>query len=760
MFEDGVCEVEEGLYSRSFKFSDINYKDSRNDEQIDFFSQYCELLNYCDPSMHFQISIVNRRIDEEDFKKNMFMPMADDSLNNYRKEMNNMLAEKALEGQNSIIRERFFTFATHAHSYKAAVPLLARLQADLSGHFQGMGCDINELDGQQRTKELHQVFRPEERFTFEYKQLIENNLTTKAMIAPMSFDFKEKNTFEFGDYVGQVLFVKELPSELSDKVIQEIADLPIDMIITMHIDNVDQVTALEFVKRQIAYMEMEATGRQDQAVQKGRNTSIAIPIETRRSYEEAGKLLDDLENKNQRMFKMTTLIYTYAKDYETLQDNAFQITATARKNNVKVDKLDLLQREGINTVLPLGKNHIEIKRTLTTAQTAIFIPFSTQELYQPGGMYYGLNAHSRKLTIFDRKSLAAPNGFILGKPGSGKSFASKREIINVLLNDPNSEVIIIDPEREYTPLAQGFDGEVVHISAASKSFINPLDINLDYSDDDDPTLLKSEFILSLCDLLIGGRDGLDGTQRSIIDRVCTMIYRPYLDNIETASMPTLKTFFAVLKKQPEPEAQSLALALELYIEGNLSVFANETNINTEKRLVIYDIKDLGKQLRTMGMLIVLDQIWNRVTQNRALGKRTWIPIDEIQLLFSNEYSANYFFELWSRSRKWGAIPTGITQNVETLLLSDLARRMLSNSDFIMLFNQSASDRDELANLLKVSSKQLNHITNSKPGTGLLIAGGSAIPFVDEFPKDTRLYKMMTTKIEEITAMEETKTWSV
>jgi type IV secretory pathway VirB4 component len=353
------------------------------------------------------------------------------------------------------------------------------------------------------------------------------------------------------------------------------------------------------------------------------------------------------------------------------------------------------------------------------------------------------------LILLDRKSLKASNGVILGTPGSGKSFAAKREMIGVLLNDPNSEVLIIDPEREYTPLAHGFDGEIVNISAASKNFINPMDVTMDYADDEEPLFLKSDFILTICELLIGGRHGLTPAQRSIISRACMMSYQPYFANPNKNPLPTLKDFYNTVKSQPEPEAKAIALDMELYIEGTLSVFANHTNVDTKKRLVVFDIRDLGKQLRTFGMLIVLDQIWNRITQNRAIGKRTWIYIDEIQLLFQNEYSANYFFELWSRARKWGAIPTGITQNVETLLLSDHARRMLSNSDFIMMLNQATSDRLELAGLLNISQQQLSYVTNSEAGHGLLFAGKSTIPFIDKFPQDTDLYRMMTTKIEEV-----------
>lgn len=757
MFEDGICEVEDGLYSRTIKFSDINYQTARRDEQIDIFSRYCEALNYCDPTMNIQISIINRHIDKDSFRESMFLPMADDKLDEYRKEMNTMLANKALEGQNSLLREKFITFSTAAPTYEAAIGALARIDTDISAHFKSLGCNVQTLTGKQRLELIHAHTRPDERFDFEYDKLVESSLTTKCFVAPNYLDFSEKNYYEFDEKYGQVLVMRDLPADMYDDVISDLSDLPIDMTITLHIVNVEQSKALEMVKRQISFMEMEATDKQDKAVQKGRNAEIAIPMETRRSHDEALTLLDMLENQNQRMFKLTILVSTYAKDIDTLEDNSYQIMATTRKRSVKFEKLNYMQREGLNSTLPVGKNYTdEIQRTMTTASTAIFMPFTTQELYQSGGMYYGLNAVSRNLICFDRKSLKAPNGVILGTPGSGKSFAAKREMINVLLNDPNSEVLIIDPEREYTPLAAGFDGETVYISAGSKNFINPLDITMDYADDEDPLYLKSDFILTICELLIGGRSGLSAGQRSLLSRACQLCYQPYFANPKKNEMPTLKDFYTVLKQQPEQEARALALDLEIYIEGTLSVFANQTNVDTNKRLVVFDVRDLGKQLRTFGMLIVLDQIWNRITRNRAIGKRTWIYIDEIQLLFQNEYSANYFFELWSRSRKWGAIPTGITQNVETLLLSDLARRMLSNSDFIMMLNQATSDRLELGGLLNISNKQLGYVTNSNAGQGLLFAGNAIIPFIDEFPKETKLYSMMTTKIEEVVQKEAEK----
>lgn len=749
MMEDGVCQVESELYSRTIKFSDINYQSARRDDQVDMFTRYCELLNYMDSSMHYQISIVNRTIDDDDFAAAMLMPPQEDGRNHLRKEMNDMLTEKTKEGQNNIVREKYLTFSTSAPDMTSAIPALARLETDISGTLQSLGCETLRCNGLARLNLIHGMLSPGERLDFRYSDLVSNGLTTKSVIAPSSLDFRTKTHFQFGERYGQVLVLQQLPTELTDKVISELTALPINMVITLHISNVDQAEALEYVRTQIAGMEAEVTTKQQKAIEKNQNPTLAIPMETRRSHEAALKLLDDLENKNQHMFKVTMLVYTYADTEDEMKDNAFQIMATARKNNVKLAPLDLQQREGLNSTLPLGKNFVPVERTLTTASTAIFVPFTAMELYQPGGIYYGLNAQSNNLLFFDRNNLNVASGMVLGSPGSGKSFLTKREISWILLNDPNAEVLVIDPEREYTSLANGFDGQVIHVSAGSKDHLNPMDINLDYSDDDDPLMLKQEFLLNLCELLIGGRNGLSGSHRSIIDRASKFAYQRYFNNPKPENLPTLQDFYEQIRSQPEEDARRLALELELYIHGSLSVFSHQTNVNLNKRLVVYDVKDLGKQLRTFGMTVVLDQVWNRITANRAAGKHTWLYIDEFQLLISNPAVSSYFFEVWTRARKWGAIPTGITQNVETLLLSDDARRMLSNSEFIVMLRQSTSDRTELAGLLNISNQQLRYVTNTGPGQGLLFAGKSIIPFTDSFPKETELYRMMTTKLEEV-----------
>lgn len=749
MYDSGICEVYADTFSKTIQFSDINYQTARLDDQSDLFARWCETLSYCDSSMHLQINIINRRIDTDNFRESMLMPFWNNAQDIYRTEVNDMLMNKAMEGQNNIVREKYATFSTAAATYEDAMRNLARIEGDLSSQFKALGCQVSTLSGAQRLELIHNIFRPDERFTFKYDDLLWSGLSTKAYIAPAWMDFRSSDYFEFDGKCGQVLYARDLPRVMSDQLIKELSDLPITMNIALHIDPVEQSEALDYTRKQIAYMEMEVTGKQDKAIQSNRNPEIAIPMETRKKYNGAQELRDLLENKNQNMFKITLLIYTYADSLDALFDNVAQIVSAARKKDVLFVPLHAQQKQGINSILPVGRCLFDKKRTLTTASTAIFVPFTSMELYQKGGIYYGQNAMSHNLVFFNRYNLLAPNGLILGSPGSGKSFAAKREMSWVLLNDPNAEVIIIDPEREYTSLATGMDGEVVQISAGSKHHLNPFDISDNYADDADPLSLKGEFILTLCELLIGGSGGLDGAHRSIISRCTKLCYSKYFSNPKKYPVPTLRDFYAEICRQPEADAKSVALQLELYIEGALDVFAHPTNVDITKRLVVYDVRDLGKQLRTFGMMVVLDQIWNRITSNRQQGKRTWLYIDEMQLLLTNKYSSDFFFELWSRARKWGAVPTGITQNVRTLLDSANGQRMLSNSDFILMMNQHTNDRLDLAHLLNMSDRQSEYITNSESGSGLLFAGNCIIALKDQFPTDTAMYKMMTTKIEEI-----------
>lgn len=749
-FEDGILLHGRNRYSKSFQFKDINYQVAKQEDQEEVFAKYCEFLNFFDNSVDLQITITNKNFNKDDFEDKLIIKGKNDELETFRTEYNTMLKKKIVGGKNEIKKDKFITVSIEGNSIDEARNTFQRIESETHNVFKRMGSSITGLDLNQRLELLHDIYRvgQEGHFRYDPTEHKRKGLITKDLVAPDSFTFKRDHMI-VGDKYARAIYIKDLPTFLNDKLLSEISDFSFNLILTMNIKSVDSVKALRIVKKQITGMEANKIEYQKRSLKNGYLEAF-IPHELKHSLDEAKELLDDLINKNQKMFLTNILIVHFADSLDALNKDGKEIMNIASKFLCQIGTLHYQQEDALNSVIPYGLNLIKASRTLTTESTAIFMPFTNQELFQEDGMYYGLNAVSRNLIMFNRLSLKNPNGFILGTPGSGKSFAAKREMVNVLLNT-DDDVIIIDPEREYTRLVSNFKGEVIHISAGSKNFINPLDMTMDYADDDDPLLLKSDFILSLCEVIVGGRYGLSPREKSIIDRCLKLTYHNYLQTFNQEDVPTLYDFYEQLKAQDDDEANQLAIALELYVKGNLSVFSNKTNININNRFVCFDIKDLGKQLKTMGMLIVLDQVWNRITLNRSKGKRTWIYMDEIYLLFANEYSANFLFELYKRARKWGGVPTGITQNVEDLLKSELARRMLSNSDFLMMLNQAPSDRNELADLLNISDTQLSYVTNSDSGQGLLFVGNAIVPFKDEFPRNTKLYKMMTTKVEEVTA---------
>ena len=492
-------------------------------------------------------------------------------------------------------------------------------------------------------------------------------------------------------------------------------------------------------------MDKSKIEEQKKAIRAGYDIDI-LPSDLATYGGEAKKLLEDLQSHNERMFLVTFLVMNTAGTRQQLENRVFQAQGIAQKYNCALERLDFQQEKALISSLPLGLNQIEIQRGLTTSSTAIFVPFTTQELFQTEGepLYYGLNALSNNLIMVDRKRLKTPNGLILGTPGSGKSFSAKREITNAYLIT-DDDVIICDPEGEYYPLVERFHGQVVKISPASPHYINPMDMNLNYSDDDNPLSLKSDFLLSLCELIVGGREGLQPIEKTVIDRAVRLVYQPYLADPRPENMPVLGDLYQALLAQEEKEARRVATALEIYVSGSLNVFNHHTNVDIQNRLVCYDIKELGKQLKKLGMLIVQDQVWGRVTANRSVGKATRYYVDEFHLLLKEEQTASYSVEIWKRFRKWGGIPTGITQNVKDLLSSREVANIFENSDFIYMLNQAGGDREILAKQLNISPHQLSYVTHSGEGEGLLFYGNTILPFIDRFPKDTRLYKMMTTK---------------
>ncbi len=725
----GICQIDESTFSITVELKDIDYQLSSEETQIQVFMQYCDFLNSLSSKTKLQITVYKKKRPLSDLQAILYYQEQGDELDSYRQEMNGIISEKLNEERNGYRKTILFTFVQNHATPELAEKELLILADRFSTFANRVGSKVFPFDKKRMLTTLSEILLTEYSEDSELDDVL-----------PEVLEFKEnKNYVKTDGNFAKTLYLQEFPSELSDSFLYEMMEIPRELVVTLHIDPMEQDEAFDLVKTKLAFMEQQKVDEQKKALQNGYDFEM-LSYDLSYSLAEAKGLVEDLQNKGQKLYAMTGTIHFHGDSKEKLAEVHDEVNSVGRRFGFKIIDLEFMQEVGLNATLPLGINIIPLSRTVSTASTAIFMPFTISELIQDNGKYYGVNAISKNILSLDRKSLKAPNGFVLGTPGSGKSFSVKREIVNVLLRDEEDEVIIIDPEREYSVIGQNFSGEIIKISSDSSTNINPLDINENYGDDTDPIILKSEFLISLFDLIIGGALGLNSTQKTIIDRVCRRTYEQ-MDK----EMPTLIDFYHVLKEQEEEEARQLVTDLEIYIEGSLSVFSSKTNVDISKRLVIYDIKDLGKQLKTMGMLIVLDQVWNRITTNREKGVRTWLYIDEMQLLFANEYSENYFFELWSRARKWGAIPTGITQNVETLLLSDLARRMLSNSDFVMMLNQAKSDRTQLVRLFDISAEQEKFVINSEEGSGLMVFGDTTLPFYDHFPKDTTLYKMMSTK---------------
>ena len=655
MWSDGICRVSDSHYTKTIQFQDINYQLSQNEDKTAIFEGWCDFLNYFDSSIHFQLSFLNLAASEETFANSISIPPQRDAFDSIREEYTTMLQNQLARGNNGLIKTKYLTFGIDADSIKAAKPRLERIETDILNNFKRLGVAARTLDGKERLFQLHAVFHMDEQlpFQFEWDWLAPSGLSTKDFIAPSSFEFRTGKQFRMGKKYGTVSFLQILAPELNDRLLADFLDMESSLIVSMHIQSVDQVKAIKTVKRKITDLDRSKIEEQKKAVRAGYDMDI-IPSDLATYGSEAKKLLQDLQSRNERMFLLTFLVLNTADNPRQLGNNIFQAGSIAQKYNCQLTRLDFQQEEGLMSCLPLGLNQIEIQRGLTTSSTAIFVPFTTQELFQNGkeALYYGINALSNNLIMVDRKLLKNPNGLILGTPGSGKSFSAKREIANCFLLT-NDDVIICDPEAEYAPLVERLHGQVIKISPTSTNYINPMDLNLDYSDDESPLSLKSDFILSLCELIVGGKEGLQPVQKTIIDRCVRLVYQTYLNDPRPENMPILEDLYNLLRSQEEKEAQYIATALEIYVTGSLNVFNHQSNVDINNRIVCYDIKELGKQLKKIGMLVVQDQVWNRVTINRAAHKSTRYYIDEMHLLLKEEQTAAYTVEIWKRFRKWG-----------------------------------------------------------------------------------------------------------
>ena len=745
MFPDGICRVGDNYYTRTVQFQDINYQLAQQEDKTAIFEEWCSFLNFFDSSVHFELSFVNLATDAESFEKSIRIPPQHDGYNSVRAEYSQMLRTQLAQGNNGLTKTKYLTFGIEADSIKQAKPRLAHVMNDILNNFRQLGVMARPLNGKERLKLMHDMFHmgdPEDRF----------GLSVKDFIAPTAFAFPGSRIFQMGNLYGSMSYLAITASDLSDQLLKDFLDMESSEIITMHIQSVDQTEAIKTVKHTITELDRSKIEEQKKAVRSGYDMDI-IPSDLATYGKDAKALLQELQSQNERMFLITFLIMNTGRTKQELETNVFQASSIAQKHNCMLRRLDYQQENGLMSSLPLARNLIEIQRALTTSSTAIFVPFTTQELFQNGkeALYYGLNALSNNLIMVDRKALKNPNGLILGTPGSGKSFSAKREIANAFLVT-DDDIIICDPEAEYTALVQRFDGQVIHISPTSSQYINPMDINANYSEEDNPIALKADFILSLCELIVGGKEGLQPVEKTVIDRCVHHIYQSYFNDPRPENMPLLQDLYEALLEQEEKEAHHVATALEIYVKGSLNLFNHRTNVDIQNRLVCYDIKELGKQLKKIGMLIVQDQVWGRVTENRSAGRSTRYYMDEFHLLLKEEQTAAYSVEIWKRFRKWGG--TGITQNVKDLLSSHEVENIFENSDFIYMLNQAAGDRAILAKQLNISPHQLSYVTHSGEGEGLLFYGNVILPFVDRFPTDLELYQIMTTKLTEITGSRE------
>ena len=747
IWPDGICLANGKFYTKTLQFQDINYQLAQNEDKTAIFEGWCDFLNYFDSSIHFQLSFMNLTAGTEAFEQSIAIPLRGDADDESRIEYAAMLKNQMAKGSNGLTKTKFLTFGVEADGIKTARPRLERIETDVINNFKRLGAAVETLNGKERLRLLHSIFHmdAQEKFAFEWDWLPRTGLSTKDFIAPTGFEFRESRRFRMGGTLGAISFLQILAPELNDRMLADFLNMESSLIVSLHIQSIDQTAAIRQIKRKITDLDKSKIEEQKKAIRAGYDIDI-LPSDLATYGGEAKKLLEDLQSHNERMFLVTFLVMNTAGTRQQLENRVFQAQGIAQKYNCALERLDFQQEKALISSLPLGLNQIEIQRGLTTSSTAIFVPFTTQELFQTEGepLYYGLNALSNNLIMVDRKRLKTPNGLILGTPGSGKSFSAKREITNAYLIT-DDDVIICDPEGEYYPLVERFHGQVVKISPASPHYINPMDMNLNYSDDDNPLSLKSDFLLSLCELIVGGREGLQPIEKTVIDRAVRLVYQPYLADPRPENMPVLGDLYQALLAQEEKEARRVATALEIYVSGSLNVFNHHTNVDIQNRLVCYDIKELGKQLKKLGMLIVQDQVWGRVTANRSVGKATRYYVDEFHLLLKEEQTAAYSVEIWKRFRKWGGIPTGITQNVKDLLSSREVANIFENSDFIYMLNQAGGDREILAKQLNISPHQLSYVTHSGEGEGLLFYGNTILPFIDRFPKDTRLYKMMTTK---------------
>ena len=744
IYKDGIIQSGR-TFSKMWRFSDINYEVASNAEQEEMFLAHSAILNGLPTDAVAKISIFNRQLQNHSIEK-MTVPTSNKNYKEYAKELEELLNDKMAES-NNIVHEKYITISAEKKNIKEARTYFARVGSDLAADFAKISSQITELGYKERLRLFYEFFKSggDEDFNFDLKRAMARGAHFKDYISPDSIEFK-KDYVQFGDKYARVLFLKEYPSFLKDELLSQLTDFSRSMMVSVDIQPIPTDEAVKEIQKKLLAIETDITKWQ-QKQNMNNNFSATVPYEMEQMRSEIKEFMDDLTARDQRMMFVTMTLVHVADSLAELDNDTETLMSIGRKDLCNLSVLKFQQEDGLNTVLPYGLMEIDAVRTLTTESTAVLIPYKTQEIIDNGGLYYGINAISHNLLMCNRKLLLNGNGFIIGVSGSGKSFASKMEIAMAALFT-DDDIIVVDPEKEYAPLVSNLGGEVIKLSASSPNHINAMDINEDTGGEDNPISIKSEFLISLFDQLLKNGDarlggGVGAKDRSIIDRCTISVYNDYFKG-KSEKLPTLADFREELLKQPEREAHDLALSLELFATGSLDAFSHQSNVNVNNRIACYDILELGDQMKSIGLLIMLDNIMNRVMANRKRGKYTRVYIDEAHLFFKNPYSAEFLLKAWKRFRKYGGLLTGITQNIADCLSNETARGMLANSEFLLMLNQAPSDRAELAGLLNISQTQMGYITNAPAGHGLIKVGGSIVPFANDFPADTQLYTLMST----------------
>ena len=761
MYQDGICLVKPGFYTKMVEFFDINYDLLEDEDKYEILEDYSKFINYFDPSIPFEIFLFNRQVNEQMLAEQFQIPAQEDAFNEIREEYTHMLQKQAAKGNNGIIKSKYVIFGVHANGLKEARSKLNNIGTDVVKNLNLMGTNAKVLDGKERLRVLYEYFNQGEMepFRFSFQELSESGKSVKDYIAPPGFDFRYPSRFQSGSMYGSVHYLDMIAPKCDDELIKRLLDIDDNLTITMHMQTVDPVKAIKRIKNALSNIQKMKIEEQKKAVRSGYDMDI-LPTDIVTYEKNTLKLLDDLNISNQKLIEITFLITCYGRTKKDLENITQRVSGMIQQANSNLRVLQYLQEQGLMASAPIGCNETGIMRNLTTKCAAVLVPFCTQELFMPApAVYYGLNALSNNMIMADRKQLRTPNGIILGTPGSGKSFSAKREILSCFLVT-RDDIMICDPEGEYFPLVQALSGQVVRLATDSRDFLNPMDIQLSHKGDKEALKLKSDFLITLCDHIAGGKEGLGNDEKGIIDECIRHIYDHYFQNQKPENMPILGDLYeALLRYDPrniekelarEAKAKAVRIAnsLVLYVNGSQNYFNNRTNVDSHNRVLCFDIRDLGKQLKELGMLIVQDAVWNRVSRNRERKVATRYYCDEFHLLLKEKQTAVYSVEIWKRFRKWGGIPTGLTQNVGDFLRSEEIEGILGNSDFVYLLNQNAKDQAILADKLGLSEKQLAHVTNSEQGSGLILFDNVVIPFVDQYPKDTKTYAIMTTKPEE------------